>query len=113
VQPDQHAGAHFGPVEVEERPWAEEGGPPLGVLPGGRSGDRTGPKGVNGEELKALDQQAANVCLVIRVLMLAAAVALASSMTPPTVRYVDAHVDVPYLRDCHGLFRHVDECVRP
>jgi hypothetical protein len=48
---------------------------------------------------------------VIRVLALAAALVLAPLATPAMARYVDAHVDVPYLRDCHGLFRHVDECV--
>jgi hypothetical protein len=52
-------------------------------------------------------------CPVTRVLMLAVALllALAPWATPPTVRYLDAHVDVPYLRDCHGLFTHTDECV--
>jgi hypothetical protein len=48
---------------------------------------------------------------VTRVIMLVVALALAPWGTPPAVRYVDAHVDVPYLRDCHGLFTHPDECV--
>ena len=50
---------------------------------------------------------------VIRVLALATALVLAPFATPAMVRYVDAHVDVPYLRDCHGLFRHLDECKIP
>jgi len=50
---------------------------------------------------------------VIRVLALAVALLLALLATPATARYVDAHVDVPYVRDCHGLFRHLDECEIP
>ena len=50
---------------------------------------------------------------MIRVPALAVALFLAFLATPATARYVDAHVDVPYVRDCHGLFRHLDECVIP
>jgi hypothetical protein len=45
------------------------------------------------------------------MLAVALLLALAPWATPPPVRYLDAHVDVPYLRDCHGLFAHTDECV--
>ncbi len=47
---------------------------------------------------------------MIRALALAVALPLACLATPATARFVDAHVDVPYVRDCHGLFRHLDEC---
>lgn len=53
----------------------------------------------------------AKLCFVTRVLVLAVALVLASWGAPPAVLYVDVHVDVPYLRDCHGLFTHPDECV--
>ncbi|MDQ3943985.1 MAG: hypothetical protein M3357_02275 [Actinomycetota bacterium] len=60
---------------------------------------------------QATPDGAAKLCLVTRVLVLAVAFVLAPWGTPPVVRYVDAHVDVPYVRDCQGLFTHPDECV--
>lgn len=52
--------------------------------------------------------------LVRRAALAAAALAaLAATGTPTTViDWVAAHdmVDVPYVRDCHGILRHPEEC---
>jgi len=52
--------------------------------------------------------------LVRRVALVAAALAaLVVSGTPTTaIDWVAAHdmVDVPYVRDCHGILRHPEEC---
>ena len=55
--------------------------------------------------------------LVRRAALAAAALAaLVASGTPTTViDWVAAHdmVDVPYVRDCHGILRHPEECQPP
>lgn len=48
-----------------------------------------------------------------RALAIAALAVVAASGTPTTViDWVAAHdmVDVPYVRDCHGILRHPQEC---
>ena len=47
-------------------------------------------------------------------LAVAAAAVVVASGTPTTViDWVAAHdrIDVPYVRDCHGILRHPEECV--
>jgi hypothetical protein len=55
--------------------------------------------------------------LARRAVLVVAAVAMAvASGTPTTViDWVAAHdmVDVPYVRDCHGILRHPEECPPP
>ena len=51
--------------------------------------------------------------LARRALAVAALAAVAASGTPTTViDWVAAHdmIDVPYVRDCHGILRHPEEC---
>jgi hypothetical protein len=68
------------------------------------------PVGQSTGAAQASARRAANLCLVTRVFALAIVLVLAPLGTPAMARYVDAHLDVPYLRDCHGLMRHLDEC---
>jgi hypothetical protein len=37
----------------------------------------------------------------------------AASWGPKVAAYVDLHLNVPYIRDCHGLFAHQAECETP
>jgi hypothetical protein len=49
-------------------------------------------------------------------LAVAAAALVVASGTPTTlIDWVAAHdmVDVPYVRDCHGILRHPEECPPP